>query len=106
MEDQRTGRAPSACMSIMVFNELEQAALKEDHAYLLHAWNSLALHKPHKFRLFNLEEVNSSLGQVLRARGLRTVVSLLPVVEELRFELVSLFLFAFHTRIDSPLACS
>lgn len=88
----------------MVFSELEQAALKEDHACLLHAWNSLALHKTHKFHLLNLEEVNSSPGQVFK--GLRTVVSLLPAAEKLRFELVSLFLFGFPTRIASPSACS
>ena len=97
---------PVPGVSCTVFSELEQAALKKDHACLLHVWNSLVLHKPHKFSLYNLEEVNSSPGQVFRAKGLRTVVSLLPVVEELRFELVSLFLFGFPARIASPSTCS
>lgn len=93
-------------MSGMVFSELEQAALKEARACLLHAWKSLSLHKPHKCSLFSLEEVNSSPGQVFRAKGLRRVVSLLPLVEELRFELVCLFLFGFPTGPASPSACS
>lgn len=92
---------PVPGVSRMVFSQLEQAALKEDHACLLHAWHSLALHKPHKFSLFNLEELNSSPGQVFRV----WFVSPLPVAEELRFELVSLFSFGFPTGTASPSAC-